>query len=65
MSGQGNKEACEERSELSTVLERLSWQVGWRDDPQVVQAFYAGEEIKELHELSEAGLLDEFFVFLE
>jgi hypothetical protein len=26
---------------------------------------YAGEEIEEMHELSDAGVLDEFFVFLE
>jgi len=26
---------------------------------------YAGEEIEEIHELSEAGLLDEFFVLLK
>ena len=26
---------------------------------------YAGEKIEEMHDLSEAGLLDEFFVFLE
>ncbi len=29
------------------------------------QALYAGAEIEEMHELSEAGLLDEFFVFVE
>jgi hypothetical protein len=39
--------------------------VAWRDDARVAQALYAGEEIEEMHELSEAGLLDEFFVFLE
>src|SRR5207248_7692450 len=32
---------------------------------RVAQALYGGEEIEEKHELSEAGLLDEFFVFLE
>src|SRR5947209_3406476 len=35
------------------------------DDGRVAQALYAGEEIEEIHELSEAGLLDEFFTFLE
>ena|SRR6266849_1145254 len=57
--------AGEEQSEPSAVLERLSWQWASRDDAQVAQALYAGEEIEEMHELSEAGLLDEFFVFLE
>jgi hypothetical protein len=49
----------------SAVLERLDWQVARRDDAQVAQALYGGEEIEEMHELSEAGLLDEFFAFLE
>ena len=31
----------------------------------MAQALYAGEEIEEIHELSGAGLLDEFFVFVE
>jgi hypothetical protein len=39
--------------------------VARRDDKRVAQALYAGEEIEEIHELSEAGLLDEFFAFLE
>jgi hypothetical protein len=49
----------------SAVLERLDWQAATRDDARVAQALYAGEEIEEMHELSEAGLLDEFFAFLE
>ena len=57
--------AAEEGSEPSAVLERLSWQLACRDDAQVGQALYAGAEIEEMHELSEAGLLDEFFVFVE
>jgi hypothetical protein len=49
-----------------TVLrERLRWQCAQRDDQQVAQALYAGEEVDALHELSEAGLLDGFFAFLE
>ncbi len=56
--------ADEEQSEPSAVLERLSWQWASRDDAQVAQALYAGAEIEEMHELSEAGLLDEFFVFV-
>ena len=55
----------EEQSPPSAVMERLNWQLSWRDDGRVAQALYAGEEIEEMHELSEAGLLDEFFVFLE
>jgi len=49
-----------------TVLRaRLRWQSAQRDDQQVAQALYAGEEVDALHELSEAGLLDGFFSFLE
>jgi hypothetical protein len=60
----------EERSdkqaaEASVVQERLNWRVAWRDDAKVAQGLYAGEAIEEMHELSDAGLLDEFFVFLE
>ena len=51
--------------EGSVVQERLNWQVAWRDDTKVGQALYAGEPIEELHHLSDAGLLDEFFVFLK
>src|SRR6266571_4637090 len=58
-------EAEQETAEPRAVLERLSWQLARREDGQVAQALYAGEEIEEMHELSEAGLLDEFFVFLE
>ena len=61
-----SKGAKQERSEEpSVVMERLNWQLAWRDDARVAQALYAGEELEEMHELSEAGLLDEFFVFLE
>src|SRR5437588_8342454 len=49
----------------SVVQERLNWQVAYRDDRKVGQALYAGEAIDEMHQLSEAGLLDEFFVFLK
>jgi Transposase DDE domain len=55
----------QEEKKASAVLERLDWQVARRDDVRVAQALYAGEQIEEMHELSEAGLLDEFFVFLE
>jgi Transposase DDE domain len=49
----------------SAVTERLAWQLAYRDDKRVAQALYNGEEIEEMHELSEGGLLDEFFAFLE
>src|SRR3989442_14932022 len=65
MRNRTTKTAGEEQSEPSAVLERLSWQVAYRDDERVAQTLYAGEEIEEMHELSEAGLLDEFFGFLE
>ncbi len=44
------KEAGEEQSEPSAVLERLSWQLAWREDKRVAQALYAGEELEEMHE---------------
>src|SRR5713226_10272139 len=65
MSKGAKKERSEEPSEHSAVMERLNWRRAWRDDERVAQAIYAGEELEEMHELSEAGLLDEFFVFLE
>lgn len=55
----------EKSSAASAVQERLNWQVASRDDARVAQALYAGEVIEEMHELSEAGLLDEFFAFVE
>src|SRR6266853_4596435 len=58
-------EITETSKEPSIVQERLNWKLAWRDDAQVAQGLYAGEEIEEMHELSDAGLLDEFFVFLE
>jgi hypothetical protein len=65
MSKDAKQARSEEQSPPSAVMERLNWQLAWRDDGRVAQALYAGEEIEEMHELSEAGLLDEFFVFLE
>src|SRR5579863_4234766 len=51
--------------EASVVQKRLMWQTAERDDTEVAQALYAAETIEEMHQLSEAGLLDEFFVFLK
>lgn len=59
------KSAKNEAIEPSVVQERLAWQLAYRDDKRVAQALYGGEEIEEMHELSEAGLLDEFFAFLK
>src|SRR5947209_20191374 len=65
MSKGAEQERSEEQSPPSAVMERLNWRVARRDDKRVAQAIYNGEEIEEMHELSEAGLLDEFFAFLE
>src|SRR5947209_4196951 len=51
--------------ERSVVQDECNWHVGFRDDTKVGQALYAGEPIEEMHHLSDAGLLDEFFVFLK
>src|SRR5947209_20603398 len=60
------KKLTEPPSEKANVVQaRLNWQVAWRDDEKVAQALYAGEPIEEMHDLSDAGLLDEFFVFLK
>ena len=60
------KQLTEALSEKASVVQaRLNWQVACRDDEKVAQALYAGETIEEMHELSDAGLLDEFFVFLK
>ncbi len=58
-------EITETSKETSIVQERLNWKLAWRDDAKIAQGLYTGEEIEEMHELSDAGLLDEFFVFLE
>lgn len=52
-------------AEASVIQERLNWKLAYRDDAKVAQGLYAGEAIDEMHELSDAGLLDEFFAFLE
>ncbi len=65
MSKGAKQERSEEQSPPSAVMERLSWQLAWRDDAKVAEGLYAGEAIEEMHELSDAGVLDEFFVFLE
>jgi hypothetical protein len=47
------------------AIGRLDWQTARRDDQRVAQAVHAGEEVDAVHELSDAGLLDEFFAYLE
>ena len=61
-----NENQSEKPTEEGSVVQyRLNWQVAWRDDTKVGQALYAGETIEEMHHLSDAGMLDEFFVFLK
>src|SRR5260370_12664460 len=56
----------EEGGEGARVIEeRIKWKVAGRDDAKVAQGLYAGVAIEEMHELSDAGVLDEFLVFLE
>ncbi|MCC7107309.1 MAG: hypothetical protein IT307_19410, partial [Chloroflexi bacterium] len=47
------------------AIGRLEWQTARRDDQRVAQAVHGGEELDAVHELSEAGLLDEFFAYLD
>ncbi len=58
-SEQGQDEHAERPS---VIQERLNWKLACRDDAKVAQGLHAGEAIEEMHELSDAGLLDEFFV---
>ena len=45
--------------------ETLAWQVAGRDDAAVARAVHGGLEIDGIYGLNEAGLLDDFFDFLE
>jgi Transposase DDE domain len=47
------------------LLDQLDWQMAERDDKRVAALLYAGEKADAVHTLDEAGLLDEFFAFLE
>src|SRR5256714_12387045 len=60
-----SQQASEQAEGASVIQERLNWKLAYRDDTKVAQGLYAGEAIEEMHELSDAGLFDEFFVFLE
>ena len=55
MASQLESEKTEEQA--SIVQERLNWKIARRDDAKVAQGLYAGQEIEEMHELSDAGLL--------
>lgn len=47
------------------IVERLDWQVAARDDRRVAEAIHAGAELDAVYPLGEAGLLDQFYHFLE
>lgn len=64
-AGQEESSQRLEKQEPTAVLERLGWQTASRDDSRVAQTLHEGQEIDAMHELSEAGLLDEFFLCLE
>src|SRR5438270_202198 len=50
MSKEAKPERSEEQRPPSAVMERLNWQLAWRDDGRVAQGLYAGEEIEEMHD---------------
>src|SRR2546421_2260528 len=56
MSKGAKQERSEEQSPPSAVMERLNWQLAWRDDGRVAQALYAGEEIEEMHDTPRGGV---------
>lgn len=58
-----NKQTEQEIRE--NLYEQLEWQVAQRDDEQIAHLLHAGEKMEGVHTLDEAGLLDEFFAFLE
>lgn len=47
------------------LIDHLSWRAAEREDRQVAQAIHQGEEVDAVYGLNEAGLLDEFWHFLE
>ncbi len=47
------------------MVSRLDWRSARRDDRTVAQAIHAGKGIDAIYNLDEAGLLDEFYHFLE
>jgi len=47
------------------LIDRLSWRAVERDDQKVAQAIHDGAELDGVYGLNEAGLLDEFWHFLE
>ena len=61
MSTRRKETRASETETTSAVVERLSWQTAQRDDMRVAKALHGEQEIDAMHELSEAGLLDEFY----
>jgi hypothetical protein len=47
------------------LIDHLSWHAAERNDQEVAQAIHAGAELDGIYGLNEAGLLDEFWHFLE
>lgn len=54
-----------EQEVRENLFDQLDWQVAQRDDARIAQQLHAGEKMEGVHTLDEAGLLDEFFAFLE
>ena len=46
-------------------IDRLDWQTGERDDASAARAIHEGQEVDAVYGLDEAGLLDEFYHFLQ
>ncbi len=49
----------------STIIKRLGWQTGIKDQAGIAKDLAAGKDIEEVYGLGEAGLFDEFFYFIE
>ena len=48
-----------------TITQRLSFQTAVKDQAGITEELAAGQEVSEVYHLSDAGLLEEFFFFLE
>jgi hypothetical protein len=46
------------------LLKALSWQIALRDDAEIVKALSSGEEVDGIYSISETGLMDEYFYYL-
>ena len=47
------------------LIDHLSWRAAERNDQLVAQAIHAGAELDSVYGLNEAGLLDQFWHFLD